>query len=116
MIAMNNKRLYPRIDFKGQLHYQVRGSHDYTNTVVEDISAGGVAFINDRYLAPQTQLNLEINLNNRLMRPIGTVVWTAPMAHADMYRSGVQFMEFDQHEKKLLSEFVGMRLEQTQGV
>ena len=115
MITKSNKRLFPRVQFKGQLHYQVRGTHVFTNTLVDDISSGGVAFANDRYLPPLTQLNIEINLNNHVLHPIGKVIWTSPFSHADRFRTGVEFLEFDQREKKLLTEFVGMRLDQTQG-
>ncbi|HRZ14810.1 MAG TPA: PilZ domain-containing protein [Candidatus Omnitrophota bacterium] len=115
---MNNKsdqRLFPRVKLKEPLHYRTRGVSDYNYTLLEDISLGGLAFLNSRYMPPQTQLTMEIKLLSKVLRPIGKVVWTSPVSHSDRFKTGISFIEFDDNEKKFLSEYITMKTHQEQG-
>ena len=110
----NYKRLFPRIPVKGALRYQIRGTHDIRNTVYENIGEGGIGFTCDRFIAPNTALNLEINSLARLLQPIGKVVWAVPCsAYSDRYKVGVQFLEIATHEKNILTDYITMKLNQT---
>ena len=112
-IRPKDLRRFPRIKFQNSLHYQVRGSPDSSSTISDNISINGICFINDRYLPALTSIMLDINLLSRVLRPIGRVVWSEPFSHSDRFKAGVEFFEFDQQEKKFLSEFITMKLDQT---
>lgn len=110
--SKNNKRLFPRVGIKGSLRYQVRGTQEYNTTMCEDISEDGVGFMNDRFIAPHTSINLEINSLPRLLQPKGKVVWAAPCPRSDRYRIGVKFMEMESIDKNFLTDYVNMKLNQ----
>jgi len=112
-ILTNSKenRFFPRVDFHSQLRYQLRGKQDFDNVLCNDISCGGVRFTSNRFIPTSTLVMLEINVLNRVLRPIGKVAWSTPLAHSDRNQMGVEFMEFNNLERNYLKDFVNMQLE-----
>lgn len=103
-------RSFPRIGFHSKIHYQTRGKGDFDSAITRDISCGGLRFTNDRFVPASTALMLEINVLNRVLRPIGRVVWSTPMPHSNRIQTGVEFVEFNMPEKNYLKDFVNMQL------
>ena len=114
-ILTNSKenRFFPRVDFHSQLRYQLRGKPDFDNVLCNDISCGGVRFTSDRFIPTSSLVMLEINVLNRVLRPIGKVAWSIPVAHSDRNQMGVEFMEFNALERNYLKDFVNMQLEES---
>jgi len=112
-ILTNSKenRIFPRVDFHSQLRYQLRGKPEFDNVLCNDISCGGVRFTSERFIPTSTLVMLEINVLNRVLRPIGKVAWSTPVAHSDRKQTGVEFMEFNTLERNYLKDFVNMQLE-----
>ncbi len=108
-IPIQEKRRFPRIELKTPLHFQVRGTPDSINTVTDDISEGGLGFINNGFIAPQTSVALEISILSRILHPFGRIAWSQPIAHTDRYRVGIEFLEIDQKDKSFLSDFINLR-------
>ncbi|MBL7070074.1 MAG: PilZ domain-containing protein [Candidatus Omnitrophica bacterium] len=106
---LREKRRYSRVKLKSPLHFNIRGRGDFSDTVSEDISAGGICFTNNQYIAPLTNLMLELKLLSRVLNAIGRVVWVNPLAHSDRYRMGVEFVELDPQKKLYLSEYILMQ-------
>ena len=106
-------RCFPRVNFNSQIRYQITGKPVYDNVLSNDISCGGVRFTCEKFIPTSTLVNLEINVLNRVLRPIGKVAWSTSLAHSDRNRMGVQFMEFNELEKNYLRDFVNMRLGST---
>jgi len=92
--------------------YQIRGAHDINHLQTDDISLGGVGFTNSRFIPPSTAVNLEINVASRALHPIGKVTRSTPATHSDSFKTGIAFVEFEQEERKYLSDFITMRLNQ----
>lgn len=103
------KRRFPRIPLKAELHCQVRGVPRFDNFISDDISLGGVSFVNSEYIVPQTPVSLKINLRSRVLNPIGKIAWSWPLPHSDKYKVGVEFLELDYAEKRLLSDFLNLQ-------
>lgn len=103
-------RTYPRIDFHSQIRYQLRGRQDFDNAVSNDISSGGLRFTNHRFIPTSTLVMLEINVANRLLRPIAKVAWANQLAHTDRNQMGVEFVEFNELERNYLKDFITMQL------
>ena len=103
-------RFSPRVDLRSQMRYQLRGKSDFANAVSSDISCGGLRFTADRFIPTSTPVMLEINVLNRVLRPIGKVAWSMPLAHSDRNQLGIEFIEFGILEKNYLRDFVNMRL------
>jgi len=92
------------------MRYQVRGSAaEFSNTISDNISAGGIAFNSARYIAPQTPLMLEIDVLSRVLHPVGRVAWCQPLPHSDRKRLGVEFLEIDPLEKNYLEDYIQMQ-------
>jgi hypothetical protein len=111
-ISANTKenRIFPRVGFHSQIRYQLRGRPDFDNVLGNDISCGGLRFTSEKFIPTSTLVMLEINVLNRVLRPIGKVAWSTPVAHSDRKQTGVEFMEFDRLEKNYLKDFVNMQL------
>ncbi|MBU0547842.1 MAG: PilZ domain-containing protein [Candidatus Omnitrophica bacterium] len=103
-------RCFPRVGFHSQIRYQLRGKPDFDNVLSNDISCGGVRFTSERFIPTSTLVMLEINVLNRVLRPIGKIAWSAPVAHSDRNQTGVEFMEFNAPERNYLRDFVNMQL------
>jgi len=103
-------RNYPRIDFRSKIHYQIRGKPDFDSALCGNISCGGLRFNNDKFIPISTPIMLEINVLNRVLRPIGRVVWSQSLAHSNSSQMGIEFVEFDALEKNYLKDFINMQL------
>jgi hypothetical protein len=92
------------------MRYQVRGRPSESDNVVSNnISACGVAFNTNRFLAPQTALMLDIDILSRVLHPIGRVAWCQPLPHSDRNRLGVEFLELNPLEKNFLEDYIKMQ-------
>jgi len=109
---VEEKRRFPRLQLAGApLKYQVRGSPESRNAQCDDISIGGMCFVNDNFLPSATSLMLEVNILSRVLCFIGKVAWASPLAHSDRYRIGVGFEESaPQPDKDFLSDYIDMQL------
>ncbi|MDD5730170.1 MAG: PilZ domain-containing protein [Candidatus Omnitrophica bacterium] len=105
------KRRFPRTKLTSTLRYQLRGSSEYNSAASENVSEGGMAFINNRFIPSQTSLMLEINVLSKVLTPIGKISWSSYIPHTDRYRMGVEFLEMDPKDKEYLSDFIDMQLE-----
>lgn len=92
------------------MHYQIRGTPEFNNTVSDNISLGGIGFINDRFIAPKTLVMLEINVLSRVLRPVGKIAWASSLPRSNKYRIGTEFLELDPKERNYLTDYVDMQM------
>lgn len=109
MSALQEKRHFPRIRINTPLSHRIRGLPQSNNGICEDISLGGIGFINDAFMAPATLLSLAVNVLSRTLSPIAKVAWSQPLPHSDRYKVGVEFLEFALSEKRYLSDYIDMQ-------
>ena len=110
VISLKERRDFPRIALRNALHYQLLGKTEYGNVVMENISPGGVAFRNDKFMSPRTILRLEFSLFSRVLRPTGRITWSSPVPYSDRYRVGVEFLNFeDPAEKRELLDYIQLK-------
>lgn len=109
-ITGEENRVFPRINLHAPLRYQTRGMPEASDTICDNISMGGVGLINNEFIVPQTAVALEINILSRILKPLGKIIWSSPIAHSDTYRTGVEFLEFGGEEKKYLNDFIDMQM------
>ena len=65
-------------------------------------------FFNDDFIAPNTPVMMEMNILSRVLRPVGRIAWSAPIPHSDRYAMGVEFVEFENEEKRYLQDYIDM--------
>ncbi len=101
-----DKRRFPRLRIQAPARYQIRGTPGFYNTLVDDISVGGLSFINNEFIRPATDLNLEIKMLSRILNPAGRVSWASPLPHSDRYKLGIEFVELEPVEKNYISDYI----------
>jgi hypothetical protein len=107
---LEEKRRFPRIKFKSPVSLQVRGVSNFEHATCDNISEGGIGFINNNFIPPETLVILEINCLSRILRPIGRIVSSLSLPHSARNRLGIEFVEFDHNEKEYLNKFINMQL------
>lgn len=107
----NDKRNSPRINARAALRYQIRGTPDFNNVLSDNISVSGLGFINDNFIAPFSNVTLQINILSRILNPIGRIAWSAPVPHSNKYRLGVEFLEINPVERRYLNDYIGIQIE-----
>lgn len=107
MIARpEDKRRFPRIRIQTPVRYQIRGSPELRHTLVDNISVGGLSFVNTGFIRPSTKLNIEINILSRVLNSTGRVSWASPLPHSDRYKLGIEFVELDPVQRQYLSDYI----------
>lgn len=109
-VRVENKRRFPRIRIQTPVRYQIRGRPEFTNTIADNISIGGLSFVNARFIGPSTNLNLEINILSRVLNLTARVSWAQPMPHSDRYKLGIEFIELNPVHKNYLSDYIDIQM------
>ena len=112
LTEQEEKRRFPRIDLRVPLRVQVLGQPRFDNTITDNVSAGGVGFTAEEFMPTETPLMLEFNIFSRLIRCIGKVVWSAPLAHSNKNRIGVELAEINPECKQFLADYLTMQIKQ----
>ncbi|MDP3042191.1 MAG: PilZ domain-containing protein [Candidatus Omnitrophota bacterium] len=102
-------RCFPRVNFHSKIRYQFRGKPDFDCCVSKDISYGGLRITNEQFMPVSRLVMLEINVLNRILRPIGKVAWSMPLAHSNRNQTGIEFVEFNSAEQSYLKDFINMQ-------
>jgi hypothetical protein len=105
----NENRCFRRLAYRTKIHYRFRGKPDFDIGISKDISCGGLRLTSEEYIPTSTLLMLEINVLNRVLRPVGRVAWSMPLAHSNRNQTGIEFVEFDNVEKNYLKDFIDMQ-------
>ena len=109
--SKKENRCTPRFNFRSQVRYQPRGKQIFDSGISNDISCGGLRFTNEQFIPTATLVMLEINLLNRILRPVGKVAWSMPLAHSSRNQTGIEFVEFNALEQNYLKDFIDMQIE-----
>ncbi|MCX5699870.1 MAG: PilZ domain-containing protein [Candidatus Omnitrophica bacterium] len=110
LLKQKENRCFPRLNFHSEIRYQYRGKPDFDSGISKDISCGGLRLTNEQYIPTTTLVMLEINILNRVLRPVGKVAWSIPLAHSNRNQTGIEFVEFNSVEQKYLKDFIDMQV------
>jgi|WetSurMetagenome_2_1015567.scaffolds.fasta_scaffold516349_1 hypothetical protein len=102
------KRQSARIKFSSPLRYQIRGNSVVNNAVGDNISLGGMAFINECSIPRFSTVMLEFNILSQRIQPVGQVIRATPLPHSDRYQLGIEFVEIDPNQKNYLEKYLKM--------
>jgi len=103
------KRVSPRIPLRAPLRYQIRGTSEFSDTIIDNIGLGGIGLTNNKFIVPETLVMLELNILSRMLRPIGKIAWASSVPHSEKYRLGIEFLELDYSEKNYLKDYIDMQ-------
>ena len=108
-IINEEKRQNARLNIAAPLRYQIMGSQDFGNTVTKNISKGGVSFMVDKFIRPQTRLTVDFNILSRNINSIGSVRWAGVIPHSDKYQVGLEFIGITPEHKNYIADYIDMR-------
>jgi len=104
---LEDKRKYPRFHMSIPVEYKMLKSspENRKGSVVSDISAGGVKFICDEFLALTARMVLDIALPipDRPISAVSKVAWIRKLPNGDRYEIGNQFLEMSKDDKERLA-------------
>jgi len=103
-------RCFPRLEFHSKIRYQFRGKPDFDSGISRDISCGGLRLTNEQFIPTSTLVMLEINVLNRILRPVGKVAWSQSLSHSNRNQTGIEFVEFNPVEQRYLKDFIDMQM------
>ncbi len=112
MVELQNQkenRSFLRLEFHSKIRYQFRGKPDFDSGISRDISYGGLRLTNERFIPTSTLVMLEINVLNRILRPVGKVAWTNSLAHSNRNQTGIEFVEMNREDQLYLKDFIDMQ-------
>ena len=99
-------RISCRLNFYSRIRYQFRGKPDFDSGISKDISSGGLRLANERFIPSATLVMLEINVLNRILRPVGKVAWSTALMYSNRNQTGIEFVEFNRIERDYLKDFI----------
>ncbi|MFA5362100.1 MAG: PilZ domain-containing protein [Candidatus Omnitrophota bacterium] len=102
-----DKRRFPRVQYKTPLRYQIKGQSQFRDVKTADLSLGGLSFTDGSFLPLNTPLKLELNLPyNKTLRSEGRIAWTSALPHSDSYHLGVEFLNTNRRELAYLDKLL----------
>ena len=109
--SLKEKRQFPRINLNVPLCCRVLGKKEIDNTVSSNISLGGLGFTNNRFIAPNTTVNLEINLLSKVINTTARIAQISGLAHCDKFRLGAEFTGLEPRQQRFISDYIDMRMD-----
>ncbi len=104
------KRRFPRVAVKVPLRWQIRGRPEPNDTINHDIGLGGISFINEQFLATNIFVNIQMNLAAQVIKTAGRIANVSFLPYSDKYRIGIEFLEFEPKEEKILLDYLNAQI------
>ena len=109
-LNFEEKRKVPRFKLSIPVEYKkLRESPErLKGTIAKDLSAGGVRFITDEFMALTARLVLDIALPipQRPVSAVAKIAWIRKLPAGDKYEVGNQFLEISKDDKNRLSGYL----------
>ena len=100
------RRRYERVNISFPIEYEPLYERGYFYTVSKDLSLGGIRILTDKFIPKGNLMKININLINRVIRLKAKVCWCNKERIAERYSAGLEFLEVNEEDKKVLSAFL----------
>lgn len=108
------RRLYERAKLSIDVRYRCCTKGSRVNIFKEgkavDISEGGIGILLETYekldVSDKLELKLKLPRNSQFMLIRGDIIWAKELQKERWYRYGVNFIEVDPNDKKLIAKYV----------
>ena len=102
------KRRAPRINAKFPIQYQIKRGGFFASALTQDISLSGAKINVDRSFPKGLNLNLELNILSKIIKPVARVIWTQALLNSEQHQMGVEFINLNAQDKSCLSEYINL--------
>lgn len=107
--SFEEKRRYYRVHLHIPIHYHFRRvNEDFGIVRTKDISIGGLSFLYDEFVAPNTNITLDIFILAQSMRVSAVVAWSGSLPHSYRCRLGVKFTKIDSRQRCVIADYINM--------
>ena len=103
---MEDRRRSSRIGVSFPVECRFLPRRDYFYTVSKNLSLHGVKIISDNFLPKGDSSKVSINLVNRIVEMKAKVVWCSKERLSERFSAGLEFVEINDRNKKMLAEFL----------
>lgn len=102
------RRKYKRLNTRIPVHFKVKATNKFGDTLSCDISGGGLRVMLENFIAPNTDFMLEFTITDlfQIITAVGRVVWTKKMPHCERYQLGLEFKEILARNKDTINQFI----------
>ena len=117
--SFEEKRQFRRLPLKEAVRYEFKDPRRFGACTSSDISEGGIKLTLNDFVPLETDLTLQINLNEgQLVECTGRVIWVEKLPFWDAYRAGLKFNlnELYFKSKKSIREFIQSEIQKNEGV
>lgn len=104
---MQEKRKYARVREDDKISYTEIPFSKTSRMLSLDFSQGGVRFISDHFIKPQSILKIELVLERakKVIKALAAVKWVKPLYDDEQYEVGVEFLDIDSGELQFLKQY-----------
>jgi hypothetical protein len=110
-VRTQTRRQHPRVDVALPLHFVLEGTHATRQGMIDNLSAGGLAFTTAERVAVETELSIAFALGSGLffLSIRASVVRCTPLVQGG-YQVGVRFIDLQPDAFQHLTEWVQQRM------
>lgn len=115
------RRRFHRVELEKGVNYRLLDSNRIGNCMTKDISEGGIKLLSFEFIPKDRSMLIELQLEDEVIRTIGSVVWTKKFPYSGRYQIGIKFsspesditeelLEPPSEIRKTISDYVNNRL------
>jgi len=108
-IPWNEKRRTERIKINQPIpvHYELRPHGKYGDTVIQDISEGGIKIILDEFVPRLCRMAIQLNLfPERTTSAFCKISWLQNIPKSYRYQAGLEFIDISLEGRSEIAEYV----------
>jgi hypothetical protein len=108
---MQEKRKYFRLKEEDEISFSVLPNYKSERMLTQNISTGGVRFISDNFISPQSVLKIEMAFNQakKVINIIAVVKWIKSIYDDERYEVGAVFIDIDNEDLQFLNRYLNER-------
>jgi len=106
------RRRFIRIKEDDAINFTTIPTYKSTSSLTKDLSIGGIRFFSGHFIPLHSILKLEIKLKflPRIIYAIARIVWIKEIFDDERYDIGVEFIEINKQDLRLLDHYLSKRL------
>ncbi|MEW6170077.1 MAG: PilZ domain-containing protein [Candidatus Omnitrophota bacterium] len=106
--SVAERRKYKRFNVSFPIHFRLKTTNKYGNTLSCNISGGGIRMMLENFVPPKTDFMIEFTIVDflQIISAVGRVVWTKKIPHSERYELGIEFKEIPPKNQMSINQFV----------
>lgn len=105
---MKERRKFVRVNEDDEVSYCIIPDYRSERKLTQDLSLGGIRFICDHFIPPNSILKLTLRLKyaHKIINAIARSVWTRVVYDDESYETGAEFINIKNDDSKFLNYYL----------